>query len=399
MNPWRGLGNLPRDIWVLSITTLINRMGTMALPFLVLYLTRGLGFSAERAAIVITVYGIGALITGPIAGRLCDWAGALIVMRTTLLLSGLVLTVFPLAGSFTAILLATIIWSVISEAFRPASLAILTDLVKPEQRKAAFALNRLAINLGMSIGPAAGGFLAVFSFPALFIVDGVTSILAGILLIVLPLRGATQVKKREAGSSIGNGNILADRRLVYFIAAVIPVLIVFFQHTASMPLFMVRDLGMSVSVYGMLFTVNTLLITLLEVPLNLKMAEWSHRHSLVLGTVLCGIGFGAMIFATGVWSMAATVVVWTFGEMILFPSTAAYMADIAPDEKRGQYMGLYTMSFSIAFIGSSIGPAVLERFGALVLWGGSFALCTLSAIMMARLYPHPSPSLIEEKAA
>src|SRR6266850_4398707 len=102
-HPWQGLGDLPRGVWVLSLTTLINRLGTMALPFLVLYLTRSRGFSAGRAGLVMTVYGLTAIVAGPTAGRLCDRIGAVRVMQGSLLLSGLAVLVYPLARSPAAI--------------------------------------------------------------------------------------------------------------------------------------------------------------------------------------------------------------------------------------------------------------------------------------------------------
>jgi predicted MFS family arabinose efflux permease len=392
MNPWRSLGDLPKGIWVLFTTILINRAGTMVLPFMVLYLTEGLGFSAGHASLVITVYGVGALVTGPISGRLCDLVGPLRIMKVSLLISGTVLLLFPLAKNFVAILALTIIWSVISEAFRPASLAITTDLVSPEQRKSAFAFIRLAINLGMSIGPVVGGILATFSFPSLFWVDGGTCILAGIVLSILPMRierriDTNEVKKSETTGLAGRlSSLFVDSHLRYFLIAVVPVTIVFFQHINGMPLFLVRDLRLSESVYGLLFTLNTVLIIFLEVPLNMAMVNWSHRRTLMLGSFLFSVGFGALAFANGILSVAATVVIWTFGEMILLPATSAYMADIAPAEKRGEYMGLYTMSFSLAYIGSSIGPVVLEKFGAPVLWTAAFIFGSLSTVMMGRVY-------------
>ena len=105
-----------------------------------------------------------------------------------------------------------------------------------------------------------------------------------------------------------------------------------------------------------------------------------------MGAFLFSAGFGGLAFSSGILSVAATVVIWTFGEMIMLPATASYMADIAPAERRGQYMGLYTMAFSIAFICSSIGPVILERFSAPVLWSAAFLLGSLSAAMMGRVY-------------
>lgn len=159
MNPWRGLGHLPRAVWVLSFVTLINRAGMMALPFLVLYLTKNFGYAATTAGLVITIYGLGALIFAPISGRLSDRFGPFRLMQYSLLLSGVILLCFPLVARLEVVLPLTLLWAIISEAFRPASLSAITGIVPAEQRKTAYALNRLAINLGMSIGPAAGGFL------------------------------------------------------------------------------------------------------------------------------------------------------------------------------------------------------------------------------------------------
>ena len=111
-----------------------------------------------------------------------------------------------------------------------------------------------------------------------------------------------------------------------------------------MPLYMVRDLKMSEKIYGLMFTLNTLLIVALELPINLATVHWSSRKSLVLGTILCAIGFGGLAFATNIIRVMITVVVWTFGEMILFPAMSAYVAHIAPPHKQGMYMGFYVMN-------------------------------------------------------
>ena len=187
--------------------------------------------------------------------------------------------------------------------------------------------------------------------------------------------------------------MLRDYHFLYFLLALIPVEIVFFQSHAAMPLFLVRDLGLSPSVYGTLFAVNTVIIVLLEVPLNAAMANWPHRPALALGSFLFGAGFGALAFVTGFWSAAATVVVWTFAEMILFPGSSAYVADLAPAKKRGEYMGLYTMGFSVAFaVGPGIGALVYEKFGGLTLWAASFVTGCISALMMARLRSTRQPA-------
>lgn len=364
----------------------------MVLPFLALYLHRTLGYSVENAGLALTVYGIGAFTTAPFAGRVSDYVGARQVMIGSLFLTGIMLLVFMFAKSFGMILVVAFVLAVISEAFRPASLASITELVSPEQRKTAFSVNRLAINLGMSIGPAVGGFLIIFSYPLLFIVDGTTAIAAGLVLLFAPWHPFEQDHRSNPGHAgertdhpfeDGPSSVWKDRRLHYFLLAIIPVVVVFFQHNSSMPLFLVGDLHLTESTYGLLFTINTGLIILLEVPLNIAMAHWPHRRALSLGAFLSGLGFGAMGLVTGVSGIALTVVIWSFGEMILLPAASNYMADIASPERRGMYMGLFQMTFSLSFALSGwAGTTVLEQFGGAALWTSTFVAGCVSALML-----------------
>jgi predicted MFS family arabinose efflux permease len=391
INPWRGLGRLPKEMWVLFAVTLTNRIGTMALPFMVLYLTKELAYSDAKAGLILMVYGIGAIITSPLSGKLCDSIGAVRVMKWSLLLSGAVLLLLPLTQNIFAITSLVFIWAIFSEAFRPASYTIISDVVAPEQRKSAFALSRLAINLGMSIGPVIGGLLTMVSYTAIFFVDGITSIVAGVLLVVAHLQMTAQVDKAKASQVVethatNRASALRDFRLLYFLLAMIPVELVMFQTQAAMPLYMVRDLKFTEAVYGLLMAINTVLIIFLEVPLTLAIEHWSNRLALGLGSLFFALGFGALAIATDTLGVGATIIVWTLGEMILFPGASAYMAEVAPPEKRGEYMGLYLMTFSIAFaIAPWLGTVILDRFGPGTLWISTFVGGSVSAAMMLAL--------------
>jgi predicted MFS family arabinose efflux permease len=441
-NLWAGLRGLPREAWLLAAGILINRAGTMVLPFLVLYLTRSLQFSPRHAALAIMVYGIGAILTAPLAGRLADRVGPRRIVTASLFMSGALLLAYPLLRSFGSILLMTLVWSVASEGLRPASLTWMSDLVPKERRRAAFALTRLAVNLGMSLGPAVAGFVVQVSFSAIFILDAATSLLAGAVLMLAtgstlphPVSGAP-AEARETGAPPGSsddagapagpmadpldtvpiadpvtaaatipaagtvpardpvaappGPAYRDWRFLYFVVAILPVEIVFFQHHSMLPLFLVRDLGLRESSYGLLFTINTLLIIFIEVPLVTALSEWSYRRTLALGALLIGAGFGALALAQGFRSVALTVVVWTFGEMIFLPGSAAYAAEAAPAGRRGEYIGLYAMSFSTAFALSPwLGARVMEALGARALWVATLLAGSLSAFLLLRLREHP----------
>jgi len=397
LNPWRGLGGLPREVWLLFATNLINRAGMMVLPFLVLYLMRELGFPPARAGLMLAVYGASAIVFGPIGGRLSDRIGALPVMRASLIASGCVLLLFPLARSFAAVATMTVLWSGCAEMFRPASLAAITHVVAPEQRKQAFALNRLAINLGMSIGPALGGFLATVSFRAMFAVDAVTTLLAGAVLVLTPWRAFSGVNSEARtlnGERVGPATILHDTTFLIFLGGVFLVGIVFFQHESALPLYLVQYLRMSPAFYGMLFTINTLLIVALEVPLNTATAHWPNTRSLIIGCLLFAVGFGALGVIASPAGVVATVVVWTFGEMLLFPAMSAHMAEIAPENRRGAYMGAYSMSLSIALtLGPWMGTQLLASLGPVTAWSVMFVLGGMAALLMAFAVPRAHPPL------
>jgi len=359
--------------------------------------------SAGRAGLVLGIYGTTALVASPLFGKLSDQWGPLRVMTASLFVSGTVLFLFPLAHGWTAISVATVALAASAEAFRPSVLTVISQQASAGQRRSAFALVRLAINLGMSIGPAIGGFLAVWKFDALFWVDGATSLAAGFVLVaVKPHRGESKVEIPVSTPEKGDATVLPDRspgstlpgyrdrRLLVFLGAVLLTTIVFFQHEGAMPLFLVRDLHFKESTYGLLFTINTMMIVFMEVPLNLAMSKVSHQKTLAWGSILCGAGFGALAVATGFWGVAGTVVIWTFGEMVLFPSMSSYVADISPDDRRGEYMGLYTMAFALAFaIGPWAGTVVYERLGATTLWIGSFVLSLAAASVFLRRSVRP----------
>ena len=397
LNPWRGLGGLPREVWLLFATNLINRAGMMVLPFLVLYLTTDLGFSPARAGLMLAFYGASAIVFGPIGGRLSDRIGALRVMRVSLIASGLVLLLFPLAKSFTAVAAMTVLWAGCSELFRPASLAAITHVVAPEQRKQAFALNRLAINLGMSIGPALGGFLATVSFRAMFVVDAVTTLLAGAVLALTPWRafsGVNSEARARDGAAVGPATIFHDTTFLVFLTGAFLVGIVFFQHESALPLYLVQYLRLSPAFYGMLFTINTLLIVALEVPINTATAHWPNTRLLIIGCLLFAVGFGALGVIASPAGVIATVVVWTFGEMMLFPAISAHMAEIAPENRRGVYMGAYSMSLSLALtVGPWMGTQLLAALGPVNVWSVMFGLGVLAAVSMAYATPRARPPL------
>jgi len=384
-NPWHGLKGIPKNIWLLSVATLINRSGTMVLPFLALYFTKELSVSVSEAGLAFVAFGLGALITSPFVGRLSDRFGPLSIMKLSLFTSGLMLFLFSFIGNYYIALGATFIWSALSEAFRPANLTFISKETDPSQRKTAFALNRIAINLGMSIGPVVGGILAYYNYHLLFYVDGITSILAGGFLLISPFE-KFHVEQISEELNLSPQKIYKDKRFIYYMLALLPVEFVFFQHLGAVPIYFVKELHYTEAIYGVLMAVNTGIIIFVEVPLNSAMAQWRDSSSLALGSLLCAVGFGMMAFSANIYYLVLSIIVWTFGEMIFFPSSASYLSNIAPKDKIGKYMGYYQMNFSFSLmIAPWLGAVILDYYGSAILWGLTFIAASFSAWMLYRL--------------
>jgi len=397
-HPWSGLKNIPHNIWILAIGSLINRAGMMVLPFIALYAVEELKVSVSEAGLVLACFGAGAFISAPFAGKLSDRFGSLRLMIVSLLASGIFLFIYSFISNFITFLILSFLWAIISEAFRPASMSFISQEITSNRRKTAFALNRLAINLGMSIGPVLGGILSTINFSLLFYVDGITSIAAGLFLLFsrikvhqpsLPGNNAQELLIENDRKSV-----FKNKAFLYFLLALIPVEIVFFQHIGALPIFIVDDLGFIKSTFGLLMGVNTVLIILVEVPLNDVMRNWKHWQSLSLGAFLAAAGFGFLVFADGLLLIIASVITWTFGEMILFPAAGDYVAEISPQGKSGEYMGYFQMTFSLAFIlGPLLGTKLLEDFGSDFLWSLIFILGTISAVFMLKVKTIKKPRL------
>jgi MFS family permease len=371
-------------MWVLFIVTLINRSGTMVIPFLTLYLTQDIGVTPAAAGTVLLVYGAGALFTAPFTGRLADKIGTLKVMKYSLYGTGAMFLIYPVADSYLLILVFSFFLSVITEAFRPANLAMITEIVAPPQRRMAFVLNRLAINIGMSIGPVIGGFLTLIDYDLLFYGNAVTSFAAAVYLT--NTKWTSTKEKEPAGFSPPikiNTSVFADKKFLYFLLSILPVNLVFFQILGALPLYIVTDLNYTTAAFGLFAAINTVLIIIAEVPLNNMMNNISYKKSLFIGALLTGIGFGATAFAYTTIPLIITIVIWTFGEMIFFPVSASYASDIAPANKRGEYMGYYQTTFNLAFsAGPWLGTIVYQNYGSATLWIWTFIFGLISAALI-----------------
>lgn len=362
----------------------------MALVFLTVYLS-SFGIGAGRAGLAVSAYGLGGLIAAPVAGYCCERLNPLTVMKASLFSQGIILLLFPFAGGFESLLALTLVWALAGEAFRPASSTLIGNLPDEEQRRLSFALNRTAVNIGMAIGPVLGGLLIHTSPAFVFIANSAASIAAGAFLTV-SLRGRRFVRAARAdgcrgGRSDSEMDAPGVRSLLLFLFALMPAFVAFYQYRSAMPQYFVERRILEPYFFSLLLLINTLLVIAFQAPLAVYLRRCPDLLGMSLGAFLVGAGFGGFAFATTFLGAAACVVVWTFGQMILFTGSDLYVSKVTGNE--GRYVGLYHLTMNLAaFIGPGLGSAVLE-YSAPTLWGVTFVWGCLSAIMFLRLPKWP----------
>lgn len=388
---------LPRPAWVLFAGTFVNRFGTFVMPFLAIYMTR-LGYSPTEAGIAVSAYGGGHAIASLVGGHLADRIGRRHTIALSMLGSAFAMMALSQARTFAAILALAFLAGALAELYRPAAAALLADLVTPEQRVAAFGMYRFAINLGFAAGPATAGFLADHSFLYLFIGDAATSFVYGLVaLVALPhgIRSSASDRRNDAALR----HALSNRPFVFFLAATLCAMWVEFQLHATMPLH-VTALGFSTQAYGVLLSINGVMIILFE----LLITAWTQRVPpqpvIAAGYALSGIGVAMLGIAQGMPMLVVSVVVWTIGEMVFAPVTGAYVAALAPERLRGRYMGLWHMTWSAGMLIAPITGTWLYERSPAALWTTTLVMgLAAGALALVKPGPRTQPAAAAQEPA
>jgi MFS family permease len=367
--PWwsRNGADLPRSFWVIWIGTVINRLGYVVEPFLALYLVRGRGLSVGTAGVLIACFGAGAFVSQPIGGMLADHIGRRVTIIVGMTGSAVGFIALGLAPSLLAIGAAAALSGLAIDLYRPAVAAIVADIVPSEHRARAFGLIYWGLNIGVGVAAVAGGFLAQHSYWFLFVLDAATCLgFAVVVAVGLP-------ETRPAGHDQEHGGYrtaLSDGLLVALAASAFVSGLVYLQSFVTLPLVMSIH-GLGPSAYGLAYVINPIAVIVLQ-PVTIR---WLAKQRLVLvfggGSVLLGLGFFLTLFARSIPAYAATVLVWTLGEIAFNAVGPALVADLAPIHLRGRYNGVFGTSFgAAALVAPIIGTLTLEHLGEGYLWSG-----------------------------
>lgn len=361
---------LSTEVWWLALITLINRAGTMVIPFLSLYLNKDLGFNLSNVGWILSVYGLGSVAGSWFGGKLADRFGFYKVMVVSLFMTGILFILLQYLTTFISFCIGIFLVMLVADSFRPAMFVAMSAYSKPENKTRSVTLIRLAINLGFSAGPAVGGLIiTTMGYAGLFWVDGITCLLATVLLIKV-----LHPKKAKTLDSVITENpksVFNDVPYWLFFAAMALFGIIFLQYFSTIPLYYKDAHFLSELEIGLLMGVNGLIIFLLEMPLIkwLENSTFTKVGLMVFGALLVGASFIVLVMTSWVGILIIGMLLMTIGEMIVFPFSNAFAMQRGKRGKMGEYMALYTVSFSISHVfGHNAGMQMIDKFGFDVTW-------------------------------
>lgn len=377
---------LSKEVWWLALITFINRAGTMVLPFLSLYLTEDLKLSLAQVGWIMTSFGIGSLLGSWLGGKLTDKIGFYQVMFWSLLLTGFLFIGLQFVSTFLGFAIGIFLTMTVADTFRPAMFVSLKAYSKPENQTRSLTLIRLAINLGFSFGPFLGGLIiTTLSYSGLFWIDGITCIVAIILMKIVLKEKKFHTKKMVGSSEDIVTSIYKDKAYWIFLGVVFLMGFVFLQLFTTMPLYYKGVHKLTEVEIGLLMALNGFLIFLFEMPIihyiekklfnKLKIITWS--------LVLFALSFLILNISNWIGVLITGMILITFGELLAFPFTNNFAMSRAPAGKEGRYLALYSMAFSCAHIFSAkTGMEVIARFGFEANWFLMGGLGLLSVVLM-----------------
>lgn len=381
---------LSKEAWMLSIVMLINRSGSMVLPFLGVYMTDQLEFSIKESGIVLSFYGVGSVIGSWLGGYFTDKFGEYRVQSTSLFLSAPLFLLIPIFTSVEGMALIILLQSIISETFRPANSVAITKYARPENLTRAFSLNRMAINLGFSIGPALGGILSSVSYELLFITNAVGAILAGIFYVRFFRKRHKIYQKKMKEKSMVKDTLEKERSpyrdspfLVYCLLCAI-FSVCFFQFFNTIPIFYKEVAHLDQKSIGYILGYSGFIIVVLEMlVVNFADKYLTIAKTLLYGILMCAAAYAMLAINHHISLIILSISILSVGEILVLPFMSTITALRSGKTNQGAYMGLNGMTFSISFIITPLlGTSVASDLGFNTLWIGSGAVLALAGIAM-----------------
>lgn len=381
----------PRQFW-LMITGIVfsTAGGSMIWPFMLIYVTRRLNLPLGVVAPLISVNAGTGLLSSFIAGTMADKIGRKTVMNISLTLSGLAFLFLMNAVSYQQFLVLMIMIGLSNPLYQVGADAMLADMIPPEKRTGAYAINRIAVNAAFALGPAIGGFLASSSYNLAFYGAATGFLIYSTLLFVLaketlvkhPGAGAPLASFAQGtGSSSGYATVFRDRSYLTYVSLMSLGLVAPSLLWILMPVYAKANFGIPESQYGWIATTNALMCVFVQYSVSQATSRHKPLPAIAVGMLVYALGAGSVALMSSFFGFWLSMVILTFGELILAPTASKYVADLAPPDLRGRYMGIYWIGWGMARTAAPlIGGFLNDKVGPSAIWMGGLALGLVSTL-------------------
>lgn len=356
----------------------------MVVPFLGVYMVKHLGFSLENAGVLLSCFGIGSVVGSSLGGWLTDKFGHFKVQMFSL--SGIVplFLLLPKLTTMPSLAAGILALSMVSDILRPANSVSLAYYSKPENVVRSFTLNRMALNLGFSIGPALGGFLAAVSYDLLFYGNAFAATLAAIIFFIYFKNKEGNKKEKEHADAVAIPYQSPYKDVPFLVFTFLSILfaICFFQLLSTLPLYYREVYQLSEKNIGVILAYSGVVVFSLEMLIvHIAERRTTAANAIIIGIVCCGLAFASLLITEGLWLLYVSMFILCVSEMLAMPFMATVTLQRSNIKNRGAYMGLNSLSLSAGLIFAPLlGTKIAANFGFNVLWTGTGLLMFFTAV-------------------
>lgn len=384
----------PSKFWIIVTVSFIDGIGgTLLFPFFALYITQKFGVGMTTAGIILGIFSFFGLVGSMLGGALTDRFGRRRLILFGLVFSALSTLLLGFVNNLAMLYPLSVVIGLLTNIAGPAHGAMVADILPEKKRQEGFGVLRIAGNMAWIIGPSIGGLMASRSFFLLFVCDAVISCIVAVLFyLLMPETQPEAVQASEQGQTLaqtaaGYITVLRDHAFSAFIVASVLMGLVYLQMYNSLSVFLRDNHGINPQGYGFLLTSSAITVILFQFSVTRLVKKRPPFLVMSLGTLFYMVGFSMFGFVTAYWLFALAIVVVTFGEMLIMPTSQALTANFAPEEMRGRYMAVYGLSWSLpSIIGPGAAGIILDHFNPNLLWYIGGGLCALSALSYYALH-------------
>jgi MFS family permease len=391
----------PRRFWVLVIAQFVDTVGrTLIFPFFALYVTQRFDVGMTEAGILLGIFSLAGMVGNMLGGGLTDRMGRRSIVLAGLVLSSMSAVSMGLVDQLAVFYVLVAFVGVLSDIAGPAHGAMVADMLREEKRAEGFGILRVAGNMAWIIGPTIGGLLASRSYLTLFILDAIASLItAAIVFRFIPETRpqAAEVARGESMASTYRGyfRVLADRPFAAFLVVSAVMTVVYMQLYSTLSVYL-RDVhDVPTQGYGFLMSANALLVVLTQIAVTRRTRLHPPLLMMALGSAFYMVGFAMYGLVSGYFFFLVAMLIVTTGEMIVIPVSQALVTRFAPEDMRGRYMAIFSLSWAIpAAVGPWAAGMVMDNLSPDLVWYGCGVLAAAAALGFFALHGRTRERLV-----